>query len=117
MEYKCTILFFIINSKETSRKIFSNNYVPCYQDLNTLPWFERDDFSSNINGLKCEQFMENPDEHFNNAEVGNFDIIHNRCKDNPLENTVQNYKTVKVDDFKNYPREKKKAKKKSFLLQ
>ena len=69
VEYKCTILFFIINSKETSRKIFSNNYVPCYQDLNALPWFERDDFLNNINGLKCEQFMENPDEHFNNAEV------------------------------------------------
>ena len=57
--------------------------------------------------------MENRDEHFNNVDVVSFDVIHRRCRGNPIENSVQNYNTIKDDDFENHP---KKKKRKRFLL-
>ena len=54
--------------------------------------------------------MENPDEHFNNVEFVNFNIIHSRCASNPLKNYFQNYKTIEDDNFKYYPEQKKKRK-------
>lgn len=55
---------------------------------------------------------ENPDRHFKNKEVVNFDLIHHKCRGDPLKNTYKEYKTVKESNFENYL---KKDEKKSCL--
>ena len=69
------------------KKIFANKYVLRYQEHNTLPWWKRDGFPTYVDALKWEYFLENSDCHFKNIDVVNFDIIHNRRRGNPLENS------------------------------
>ena len=45
---------------------------------------------------------ENPDRYFKNKEVVNFDLIHHKCRGDPLKNTDKEYKTVKESNFQNY---------------
>ena len=97
-----------------SKKFFSNKYVPHCQQHNTLQWFEHGVLLTYIDALKCEPFLQNSDENFTNVEVINFDIIHNRCRGDSLENSVQNYEAIVGDNFEFYPQ---KEKVKCYLLQ
>ena len=55
-----------------------------------------------INRAKHHEMTENPDRHFKNKEVVNFDLIHHKCRGDPLKNTYKEYKTVKESNFENY---------------
>ena len=46
--------------------------------------------------------MENPTSYFFQKKVTNFDIVHHKCRGEPLEDSYKNYKTIKNDDFKNF---------------
>ena len=41
-------------------------------------------------------------------EVISFDIIHHKCRGDSLLNSVESYKTISKNDFKNYPEIDKK---------
>lgn len=43
---------------------------------------------------------ENPDRYFKNKEVVIFDLIHHKCRGDPLKNTDKEYKTVKESNLK-----------------
>ena len=49
-----------------------------------------------------------PTKYFKDKQLVNFDIIHHECCGDKLQNSYKHYKTVKEEDFKNYPDEKKK---------
>ena len=93
-----------------NKNIFTNKYVPLYQEHDTLPWYKQDGFLMYIDALKCEQLLENTDDNLKNVVIVNFGIRHNKCRDNPLENSIQNYMTITNADFKNYLQKKKKVK-------
>ena len=50
---------------------------------------------------------DDPDFYFKNKKVINFNMIHHRCRGNPLKKTVKEYKKVCSNDFKNYPKDEK----------
>ena len=92
-----------------SQKILVSKYTPTYEEL-ALPWYERDGLLTYIDPLKWKEFINDPHSHFFNAEVINFDIIHNRCRGDELKYFVKYYKTVDNKDFNNYPdKDEKKA--------
>ena len=88
-------------------KNFVTKYVLEYVPDN-LPWYERDGLLTYIDQLKYKKFCENRDEHFLNTEVVNFDVMHHRCRGDPMKNDVKHYKTIKKDDFKKYPSQESK---------
>ena len=52
---------------------------------------------------------DNPTKYFKDKQLVNFDIIHHECCGDKLQNSYKHYKTVKEEDFKNYPDKKKKT--------
>lgn len=59
------------------------------------------------NYLKYKEMSDDPDFYFKNKKVINFNMIHHRCRGNPLKKKVKEYKTVYSNDFKNYPKDEK----------
>ena len=43
------------------------------------------------------------DSHFKKKEVINFDLIHHRCRSDPLKNSEEDHKTIVSEDLQNYP--------------
>ena len=76
-----------------------NRYIPQFVKSN-LKWYERDGLITYINRLEYEKFEEDRDQYLKNINIINFDIIHNRCRNEPLENSIKNYKTVSTKDLK-----------------
>lgn len=83
-----------------------NWYTSSYQKQN-FSWYERDGLITYTDQLKYEQFITNPDNHFANAEIVSFDIIHHRCWGDPLKNSVRSYRTIDKKHFENYSSESK----------
>ena len=80
-----------------------NNYVPGYVPEN-LPWYERDGLLTWYDQAKCKEFLEDPDVHFKNKKIVNFDIIDKSIRGEKIpENDLENYQTVKMDRVKKYP--------------
>ena len=79
-----------------------NRYIPQFVKSN-LKWYERDGLITYINRLEYEKFEEDRDQYLKNINIINFDIIHNRCRNEPLENSIKNYKTVSTKDLKQMP--------------
>lgn len=76
--------FWIIFLRKKKSWKVANKYVPPYKNLH-LPWCERDGLLTYIDQLKYKKFIENPDDHFSNVEIINFDIIHHECSGKLLE--------------------------------
>lgn len=55
-----------------------------------------------IDGLKCEQFVEDMDLHFSCTKISNFDLIHYQCRREKLQNSRRYYETIFDSDFKNF---------------
>ena len=73
--------------------IYVNNYLPHYPTY-------KDSLHATLLRNKYEKINENKEEYFENVKIVNFDIIHNECRKEPLENTVEYYQTIKQDDLK-----------------
>ena len=67
--------------------IYVNNYVPYYP-------IKKDILHDTLLKEKYEKINKNKKEYFKNVELVNFDIINNRCKQTPLENSVKFYQTI-----------------------
>ena len=81
-----------------------NNYIPEYIP-DDLPWYERDELMKCIDNLKCDKFLENPDEHFKKANIINFDRIHRQTKREKIpDENLKKYQTVQHDRVKKYPK-------------
>lgn len=88
-------------------KYFAGSYVPKYhEDYFKLPWYERD-MMTYIDWSKYMDMADNPDFYMKNKEVINFDMIHHKYHGYKLKGTINSYKTIKDEDFKNYPKDKK----------
>ena len=55
---------------------------------------------------------DDPDYYSKNIKVANFDVIHHKCCGNKLKGSYKDYKTIKNEDFNNYPKKESK----NFLL-
>ena len=55
--------------------------------------------------MKYRDFVGNPDAHFKNAQIFNFDIIHHDCTGDQLENFI---KTIYKKEFKGYSQKENK---------
>lgn len=58
-----------------------------------------------IDNLKHDRFTNNMDSHFSQVYFINFDIIHHKCRGEPLQNLKQHYETILYKDFHNYERQ------------
>ena len=85
-----------------------NKYIPQYVKKN-LKWFERDGLITYINRLEYERFEVNRDSYLKNTNIINFDLINNKYRGDPLENSVRYYKTVSSKDLKQMPLSDKDA--------
>ena len=47
--------------------------------------------------------FDNPDHYFDRKKVINFQMINHQCRGDLVTKTEKNHKTVRNDDFKNYP--------------
>ena len=58
-------------------KKVDNTYVPKFVS-NNIPWYERDGLNTWYEQMKCNEFLEDTDNHFKNLEITNFDMIYNK---------------------------------------
>ena len=68
-----------------AKKICSNKVIPKYVPDDLL-WYERDSLMTYTDQLKYKHFKENRDDHLQNLEVANFDLINQRCRGMSLTN-------------------------------
>ena len=90
-------------------KRFVNKFV-----LNCVPenfkWYERDGLRTYIDQLKYSEFSSDPDKYLKEADIVNFDMIHERCGRHKRSMTDKHYQTIVSVDVKNMPqKERKKA--------
>ena len=78
---------------EINKTIYVNNYIPSYP-------IYKNDLHDTLLKNKYEQINKNKEEYFENAKIVNFNIIHNKCRNDPLEKTIEYYQTIKKDDLK-----------------
>ena len=70
-----------------------NNYVPYNPDNLTGCGFGRS-LGESLDRQKYEKITENPQYHFANCYVTNFDLIHHECRGDKLENSKKYYETI-----------------------
>ena len=68
-----------------------------------LKWYERDGLDTWFKQRKCEEFLNNTDNHFQQRKIVNFDLIYNGDKLD--ENQIRQYQTVNCETIKMYPQE------------
>ena len=62
--------------------------MPLFAEHLNLPWYESDCLMSYIDSLKCQEFLNDTDEHYKKAEVINFNIIHHRCRGDAPQSAI-----------------------------
>lgn len=82
--------------------IYRNKYVPGY-----VPPKERD-FFSYLDQLKYEETLKNTDSYFQNVKVVNFELIHHKCRGDPLKKDTKEHFSIENKDFAEYPKNDKK---------
>ena len=85
------------------RKNIANKYVLDCVPID-LRWYERDGLLTWYDQIKCKRFLEDPDRHFNNTKIVNFNIV-NKCVrgEEVFEQTLTNYQTVLKKEVFEYP--------------
>ena len=80
-------------------KKIDNKFVPSYFP-NDLPWYERDGLMTQYDQVKCEQFLEDTDAHFQNLKNIKFDIINSKGRP---KSKLKQYQTVNHREILSYP--------------
>ena len=75
-----------------NKTIFVNNYIPYYP-------IKKNILHDTLLREKYEKINKNKKEYFRNVELVNFDIINNRCKGTPLQNSVKFYQTIHKENL------------------
>ena len=86
---------------EINKTIYVNNYLPYY------PMY-KNDLDDSLLRNKYEKINKNKEEYFENAKIVNFDIIHNECRKDLLQNNIKYYQTIKQGDLKYVKKNDKK---------
>ena len=73
-------------------KKLDNQFVPRFFS-NNLPWYERE--------VKCQEFLEDTEKHFQNLKIINFDIINS--KGTLSEDKIKQYQTINHCEILSYP--------------
>ena len=73
-----------------SKKYPVNNYVPTMMH-------DVYDLHTRLKKMDYDEIVNNFDEHFKNCYITNFDLIHNECRGDKLENTKKFYETIFYD--------------------
>ena len=60
-------------------KKVDNTFIPKFVPNNLL-WYERDGLNTWYEQNKCNDLLEDPDQHFENLQINNFDLIKNKDK-------------------------------------
>ena len=80
-----------------------NTYVPKFIPKN-LSWYERDDLMTWYDQIKCKNFLRDTDQHFQQAKIINFGIIHRECCGEEVpKNLLRHYQTVNGKSISDYP--------------
>ena len=62
-----------------------------------------------IDQAKCQDFLRDPDGHFKNTKIVNFDIIHRQARGEKVpEELLKKHQTVEENKTKKYPKEQQK---------
>ena len=62
-----------------SKKYAMNSYVP------TKPTVKTHDLHTRLQEITFNEVFNNPEKHFDNVYVTNFDLIHHQCRGDPLQ--------------------------------
>ena len=85
-------------------KKIDNAYIPKFV-LNNLLWYERDGLNTWYKQNKCNDFLEDPDKHFENLQINNFNLIFNKEKLDSQEN--EPYHTIDHKEIMGYPKKER----------
>ena len=80
-------------------KKIDNTFVPKFVS-NNVPWYERDGLNTWQEQNKCNDFLEDPDEHFQNLQINNFGLIFN--KDKLSNHNIKQYQTIDHNKIMKY---------------
>ena len=69
---------------------------------------EERDFFSYLDQLKYEETLKNTDSYLRNVKVVNFELIHHKCRGDPLEKDTKEYFSIENKDFAEYPKNDQK---------
>ena len=83
-----------------SSKYPMNSYVP------TKPTVKFHDLLTRLQEMTFNEVANNPEKHFDNVYVTNFDLIHHKSRGDPLQFSEKFYKTISVSQLKqiDYPK-------------
>ena len=69
-----------------------------------MKWYERDGLLTCYDQRKCQEFLEEPDKHFQNAKLINFYIINKWIRGEEMfHKTLKNYHTIHKNKVFEYP--------------
>ena len=74
------------------KKYPTNNYIPTRPKL--LNDHDRFDLDAQLQQMTFNEIMQNPDSHFENAYITNFDLIHHECRGDKLTHDRKYYETL-----------------------
>ena len=74
------------------KKYLTNNYIPTRPKL--LNDHERFDLDARLQQMTINEIMQNPDSHFENAYITNFDLMHHQCSGDKLTHDKECYETL-----------------------
>ena len=95
---------FVLNFFRVVSKKVDNRFIPNFVS-NNLPWYERHGLDTWYEQGKCQDFLENTDNHFQNLQILNFDIINSNGKID--DNKLKQYQTCNHHEIMNYPPERR----------
>ena len=77
-----------------SSKCPMNSYVP------TKPTVKIHDLHTRLQEITFNEVFNNPEKHFDNVYVTNFDLIHHKSRGDPLQFSEKYYKTISLSQLK-----------------
>ena len=85
-------------------KKVDNTFIPKFVPNNLL-WYERDGLNTWYEQNKCNDLLEDPDQHFENLQINNFDLIKN--KDKLSNQKIKQYQTIDHNEIMKSPERKR----------
>ena len=83
-------------------KEVDNCFIPAFVPSD-LPWYKRNGLMTWYEQCKCHEFLENTDEHFQNLQILNFDMINSNGKID--DDKLKQYQTIDHHEIMTYPLE------------
>ena len=74
------------------KKYLINNYIPTRPKL--LNDHDRFDLDTRLQQMTFNEIMQNPDSHFENTYITNFDLIHHQCRGDKLTHDIKYCETL-----------------------